>query len=134
MRWAQIALVFALIALAAALKEYVRGGVSDREGPFRVKVLRVIDGDTLKVDINLGLGIWLRGQSVRVYGIDCPELPTPAGSNALALTSGVAGELATIVTWGRDKYGRILGSLAPDVGPDLATRLLDAGLAREYLP
>jgi micrococcal nuclease len=32
------------------------------------------DGDTLRLDIDLGMGVWLHNQSVRLYGIDTPEL------------------------------------------------------------
>jgi len=32
------------------------------------------DGDTLKLDISIGMGEWLHNQSFRLYGIDTPEL------------------------------------------------------------
>jgi len=43
---------------------------------YRVKVKRVVDGDTVDVDIDLGFGVWLRGERVRLYGIDTPESRT----------------------------------------------------------
>jgi micrococcal nuclease len=45
----------------------------DFEKYFRVKVNRVIDGDTLDVSFYLGLGIWLNTQRVRLLGINTPE-------------------------------------------------------------
>ena len=39
-------------------------------------MLRVIDGDTVDVDIDLGFGVWLRKQRIRLYGIDTPESRT----------------------------------------------------------
>ena len=43
---------------------------------YKVKVVRVIDGDTVDVDIDLGFGIWLRKERVRIMGIDTPESRT----------------------------------------------------------
>ena len=35
-----------------------------------------MDGDTVDVDIDLGFGVWLRKQRIRMYGIDTPESRT----------------------------------------------------------
>ena len=43
---------------------------------YRAKVVRVIDGDTVDVDIDLGFGVWLHKERVRLYGIDTPESRT----------------------------------------------------------
>lgn len=43
---------------------------------YKCKILRVVDGDTIDVDIDLGFGIWKRGERVRVIGIDTPESRT----------------------------------------------------------
>ena len=40
---------------------------------YKVNILRVVDGDTVDVDIDLGFGMWLRKERVRVMGIDTPE-------------------------------------------------------------
>src|SRR6056300_1983339 len=37
---------------------------------YRVKIRRVVDGDTVDVDIDLGFGIWIQNERVRLYGID----------------------------------------------------------------
>jgi micrococcal nuclease len=42
----------------------------------RVEVLKIIDGDTVDVDIDLGFGVWLKNERVRLYGIDTPESRT----------------------------------------------------------
>ena len=39
-------------------------------------MLRVVDGDTVDVDIDLGFGVWMRKQRIRLYGIDTPESRT----------------------------------------------------------
>lgn len=41
---------------------------------YRAELVRVIDGDTIVVDLDLGLGIWVRKQYLRLYGINTPEL------------------------------------------------------------
>ena len=43
---------------------------------YRCKVIRVIDGDTVDVDIDLGFDIIIKGERVRIMGIDTPESRT----------------------------------------------------------
>ena len=43
---------------------------------YNCKIRRVVDGDTVDVDIDLGFGIWIHNERVRLYGIDTPESRT----------------------------------------------------------
>ena len=43
---------------------------------YSCKVLRVVDGDTVDVDIDLGFGVWMHKERIRLYGIDTPESRT----------------------------------------------------------
>ena len=43
---------------------------------YNFKLVKVVDGDTIDVDIDLGFGVWLRKQRVRMMGIDTPESRT----------------------------------------------------------
>jgi len=43
---------------------------------YRTKLVKVVDGDTVDVDIDLGFGVWLRDERVRIMGIDTPESRT----------------------------------------------------------
>jgi len=43
---------------------------------YKCTILRVVDGDTVDVDIDLGFGVWLRKERVRIHGIDTPESRT----------------------------------------------------------
>ena len=36
----------------------------------------MIDGDTVDVDIDLGFGVWIHKERVRLHGIDTPESRT----------------------------------------------------------
>jgi micrococcal nuclease len=95
---------------------------------YRVKVLRVVDGDTVDVDIELGFGVVLANERVRIMGVDTPESRTSddveklfglASKNRL---KDLLGEVAILKTQiskdGEDmkgKFGRILGDfVAPD--------------------
>jgi|TARA_R110000868_G_scaffold9000_10_gene45696 micrococcal nuclease len=88
---------------------------------YRVNIVRVIDGDTVDVDIDLGFGVWLRGERVRMMGIDTPESRTSdkvekvfglAAKECLKHLLGKTAVLKTQVVKGEDakgKFGRILG-------------------------
>ena len=43
---------------------------------YNCKIVKVVDGDTVDVDIDLGFGVWMRNERVRLYGIDAPESRT----------------------------------------------------------
>jgi micrococcal nuclease len=43
---------------------------------YRATILKIVDGDTVDVDIDLGFGIWIRNERVRIAGIDTPESRT----------------------------------------------------------
>jgi micrococcal nuclease len=84
---------------------------------YRVKILKVVDGDTVDVDIDLGFGVWLRGERVRLYGIDTPESRTRDKEEkiyGLAAKQFLKNKLRGDVTLrtykdGKGKFGRILG-------------------------
>ncbi len=41
---------------------------------YHAIIQKVVDGDTLEIDIDLGLSIWVRSEKVRLYGINTPEV------------------------------------------------------------
>lgn len=43
---------------------------------YSAQVTKVIDGDTIEIDLDLGFGVWYRNQRVRLNGIDTPESRT----------------------------------------------------------
>ena len=89
---------------------------------YRAKVVRVIDGDTVDVDIDLGFGIWQKNERVRIMGIDTPESRTrnkiekKFGLAAKAKLKSILGKITVLKTTinkkGVDmkgKFGRVLG-------------------------
>jgi micrococcal nuclease len=85
---------------------------------YNANLVRVIDGDSLIVDIDLGFNIWVRNISVRLYGVDTPEIrtknPTEKTAGYLAksrvedLLSDGKLQITTMLDVS-DKFGRILG-------------------------
>jgi endonuclease YncB( thermonuclease family) len=41
---------------------------------YKCKIVKVIDGDTADIDIDLGFDVWLKNQRVRFMGIDTQSL------------------------------------------------------------
>lgn len=109
---------------------------------YKVHVKRVVDGDTVVCDIELGFSIVLTDQRVRFLGVNTPEMRGgTAESKAKAaeakryVQSVVDGATrCRLVTRGtdtgkeRDNFGRILGNLLAD-DVDLSEALLETGHA-----
>jgi len=87
---------------------------------YKCKLVRVVDGDTIDVDVDLGFGVWMQKQRIRMYGIDTPESRT---SDDVEKVYGNAAK-DFLVQWtnsgnltlktfkdGKGKYGRILGEI-----------------------
>ena len=49
---------------------------------YKATIKRIINGDTLVVDIELGLGIDARKKHIRLKGINAPEIKTDEGKTA----------------------------------------------------
>jgi len=43
---------------------------------YSFNLVKVVDGDTVDIDIDLGFGVWLKKQRIRIMGIDTPESRT----------------------------------------------------------
>ena len=112
---------------------------------YKVNILKVVDGDTVDVDIDLGFGMWLRNERVRVMGIDTPESRTSdkvekifglAAKNRLSSLLGAEAILHTQVSKkGEDmkgKFGRILGNFTSINGEKCASVLIREGHAVAY--
>ena len=94
---------------------------------YDVTVIKVVDGDTVDVDIDLGFGVTLRDERVRIMGIDTPESRT---RDKVLMKDG--GKLITTEDRkGEDmkgKFGRILGDFKVDYNGEMkkVTEIMEA--------
>ena len=93
-----------------------------QQNEYDVHLIKVVDGDTVDVDIDLGFGICLKDERVRIMGIDTPESRT---SDRVEKLFGIAAknrlkellekDAKLITTEDKDgedmkgKFGRVLG-------------------------
>jgi micrococcal nuclease len=109
---------------------------------YRCTVLRVVDGDTVDVDIDLGFGVWIRKERVRIMGIDAPESRTRDlveklfGLAAKKRLGEILGETAILRTQkpgkSDEKFGRILGDFVADDGKMITEILIEEGHCVPY--
>jgi len=112
---------------------------------YKVNILKVVDGDTVDVDIDLGFGCWLRNERVRIVGIDCPESRTSdriekvfgeaAKQRLTSLLSSEATLISQISKMGENmkgKFGRILGDFKTINDQIVSTTLMEEGHAVAY--
>ena len=112
---------------------------------YDVVLLKSVDGDTVDVDIDLGFGIWLRNERVRIMGIDTPESRT---SNEVEKLFGKAAKerlkellhdggilVTTEEASGEDmrgKFGRILGDFKTPDGRLVTEVMIEEGHCVPY--
>ena len=109
---------------------------------YRATVVRVVDGDTIRLDIDLGFDIVLNNQSVRLYRVDTPECRTrdlkekAAGLLSKSVVKGVVDQGSKVVIKTsldtKGKFGRILGTIITDEGVNINEHLIDNNYAVEY--
>jgi len=112
---------------------------------YRCKIIRVIDGDTVDVDIDLGFQVWIRGERVRIMGIDTPESRTSDKTEKVfglaskaRLKELLHGEVilkTEVSKSGEDmkgKFGRILGDFILEDGRKATEVLIEEGHAVLY--
>jgi micrococcal nuclease len=109
---------------------------------YRAKVNRIIDGDSIVLDLDLGFDTWINNQSVRLVGVDAPE------SRTRDLVEKQFGNLAkervkelleigsyVIVKTYKDKegkFGRILGEIVTNEEININDLLIEERLAVFY--
>ena len=109
---------------------------------YKARLNRIIDGDSIVLDIDLGFDMWMNNQHIRIYGIDTPESRTrdldekARGKMATAHVSSLLepGDIVIINTY-KDKggkFGRILGKITNVDGIDVGESLLENHLAVHY--
>lgn len=108
---------------------------------YKAHVTDVYDGDTITVDVDLGMNIWIRGLKLRLYGINTPEIRGPereAGLIATAFVKALIEDGEVVITTVKDKtgkYGRMLATVyyrnVDGSYTNLNEELLEKGMAKE---
>ena len=105
------------------------------------KITRIVDGDTVDLDIDLGFGITI-SHRVRLKGINAPETKTldlEEKNKGIQARLWLEKELSRSGEWiiettKEDKYGRMLGTLYLVGDPvTVNERMLNEGIARPYM-
>jgi len=108
---------------------------------YNANLVRVYDGDTIWVDIDLGFGIWMKNQAVRLANIDTPEVRGEEKAEGFIARDRVIQileesdnkcRLKTTLD-DRGKYGRILADIfIKNETSSINDILLAEGLAVNY--
>jgi micrococcal nuclease len=83
---------------------------------YQAKILRVIDGDTVEAEVDLGFNIKMN-MKLRLAGINAPEMTTPEGKESkVALVTMIEGKTVTVLSQKdkQEKYGRYLATILCD--------------------
>lgn len=101
------------------------------------ELLDVIDGDTLRLRIDLGWRVYIDGE-IRVLGVNAPEMNTPQGVNARLFVIDLfrtTGNTMVVTSKRRDpdrSFARYLADVTLADGRDLAQTVIDAGHGVKY--
>ena len=109
---------------------------------YSSKISRVVDGDTVDVDIDLGFGVWMHKERIRLHGIDTPESRTrdlEEKKYGLLAKEQIesfmpVGSMQTLVTV-KDKtgkFGRILGKFLIHDKKTNASMTINDWMIREH--
>lgn len=100
---------------------------------YKAIVEKVVDGDTLDLNIDLGFDIWHKAR-VRVSGLDTPEKWFDYGKVVKAYVADlVEFKEVKISTTKADKYGRYLVEVFVEgVEGSLNDHLVEQGMAKSY--
>lgn len=104
---------------------------------YDARIVRVIDADSIVVDLDQGFDIWQHDLHVRLAGIDAPERWTLPGKAArdfveALLPPGTPVVISSEVYDPTDKYGRCLGNVILGDERVLNDLLIVEGLAVAY--
>lgn len=102
---------------------------------YKALVTSVYDGDTITVNLDLGLNSWLKGKKCRLFGIDTPELrgdDKEAGKRARDALRKLILDKEVIIKTEKDKsgkYGRLLVTVYTLNGFNVNEWLVNNGFA-----
>src|SRR6267142_7256238 len=93
---------------------------------YEARLVRVIDGDTVRLDLSLGFYEWRHDQSYRLLRINAPEMSTPEGVEAkVALELFLSGKTLVAHTEKSDHFGRFLADITATDAAGVETNVSD---------
>ena len=96
---------------------------------YAATLVRIIDADSLVLDLDLGFHIWFKGAKYRLLRIDAPEMNTQEGKDAAVwLAQYLMGKKLTATTYKGDSFGRWLSEITAN-GENVSDALVQAGQA-----
>lgn len=102
---------------------------------YKAKILNVVDGDTVDVEVDLGFDV-RKVERLRLYGLDAPESFTTLGKWVKAELRLLLSEGTRVYlhTYKHDKYGRYLTDifLSTDSRTSVNKQMVEQGYAKEY--
>jgi micrococcal nuclease len=107
---------------------------------YNCKIVRVIDGDSIIIDIDLGFSHFIHNESIRLYGVDCPECRSrdkeekAAGFLAKEFVEDAlhVGGIYRLQTKEKGKFGRYLGTIYLTDDTSINAALVKERLAVPY--
>jgi len=105
---------------------------------YSAKVVKVYDGDTITVDVDLGFGVWMHKQKIRLVGINTPEVRGEEREEGLKsrdwLREKILDKQITLRTAKdrKGKYGRWLGAVILH-STNINQEMISLGLAEKYV-
>ncbi len=122
---------FAFMATMFALLFSPQEKRAEWEYKYRAEIVRVVDGDTVDAEVDLGFDVKLSAR-FRMQGINAPEKNTQEGKKSLERLAELlpVGSQVVVQTTKdkREKYGRYLGTFLV-AGKSVNQQLVDEGFA-----
>lgn len=106
---------------------------------YLAKVTRVIDGDTIVADVKLGFSLWKHDETIRLNGIDAPELKGESRERGKIardyLKTLILDQEVQLETFDdkRDRWGRLVAGVYVADMQSITAMLLERGHAIPYI-
>ena len=111
---------------------------------YNAIIRKVVDGDTVEIDIDLGLSSWVHSEKIRLYGIDTPEVyGVKKGSPEWELGNKSSefvkqnlkendGVIIETIKDKKEKFGRYLGLIFIQIDQSVLSGLTDIRSIGDY--
>jgi len=111
---------------------------------YNAIIRKVVDGDTVEIDIDLGLSSWVHSEKIRLYGIDTPEVyGVKKGSPEWELGNKSSefvkqnlkendGVIIETIKDKKEKFGRYLGLIFIQIDQSVLSGLTDIRSIDDY--